>query len=58
MRNCRSLHRGTALTVNRRLTLAYSLRGGTGTEVVSSKSWRIILTRGPLHPALPINQVG
>lgn len=58
MRNCRSLGRGEALIVNRRVTLAYSVNGGSGTQVVSVTGARIILARGPLHPSLPINQVG
>lgn len=58
MRNCRSLRHGAALTANRRLTLTYSVPGGTGAQTVSVRGARIILTRGPLHPSLPINQVG
>lgn len=58
MRNCRSLRRNQTLTVNRRVTLTYSVTGAGGTQVVSVRGARIILTRGPLHPSLPINQVG
>jgi hypothetical protein len=36
----------------------YSAGGSNGTQVVSVVAARIILTRGPLHPRLPINQVG
>jgi len=57
MRNCRSLLRKETLTANR-TTLTYSVTGAGGTQVVSVRSATIILTRGPLHPSLPINQVG
>jgi hypothetical protein len=43
--------------VNRSITLNYSA-DVKGTEVVAVAAARIILTRGPLHPRLPINQVG
>jgi hypothetical protein len=59
MRRCSSLGGHAALTVNRTITLTY--RDGdnnTGTEVVSLPGARIILTRGPLHPTLPINRSG
>lgn len=58
MRNCTSLRTGEALTVNRGITLSYRAGGGQGTEAVSVAGARIVLTRGPLHPSLPINQVG
>ena len=46
------------MTVNRSTTLEYSAGGDNGTQVVSVRGARIILTRGPLHPRVPINQVG
>jgi len=58
MRNCRSLRRGEVLTFDRRITVTFSVSGGSGSEVVSVAGARIILTRGPLHPSLPINHVG
>lgn len=58
MRRCRSLRQRKTLTVNRSTTLTYAANGGEGTEVVSVRGARIILTRGPLHPTLPINRVG
>jgi hypothetical protein len=58
MRNCRSLPRGEPLTVNRSITLSYDADGSRRTQTISVAAARIILTRGPLHPKLPINQVG
>ncbi len=58
MQHCSSLHEGEALTVNRSITLTYRADGGSGTQAVSVAGAKIILTRGPLHPSLPINQVG
>ena len=46
------------MTVNRSITLNYSVGGVRGTQVISVAAARIILTRGPLRPVLPINQVG
>jgi hypothetical protein len=58
MRNCQSLRQGKTLTVNRSTTLTYSAHGAEGTETVTVRGAKIILTRGPLHPSVPINQVG
>jgi hypothetical protein len=58
MRNCRSLPLSEALTLNRSVMLTYEADGTRSTQVVSVPAARIILTRGPLHPKLPINQVG
>ena len=58
MQNCGSLRRDEALTVNRSITLTYSAAGRRAAQAVSVAAARIILTRGPLHPSLPINQVG
>jgi hypothetical protein len=58
MRNCALLRGHQPVTVNRKTTLRYSSGGGSRTQVVSIPGARIILTRGPLHPRLPINHVG
>lgn len=58
MRNCDLLRSLAPAAVNRNITLAYSVGGAKGTQVVSVPSARITLTRGPAHPPLPINQVG
>lgn len=58
MRDCGSLPENTAQTVNRETTLMYEVDGRTGSQSVAVTSARIILTRGPLHPKFPINQVG
>ena len=58
MKNCSLLRLTEPLTVNRNTTLAYSVDGVRGVQVVSVEAAQIILTRGPLHPSLPINQVG
>jgi hypothetical protein len=58
MRNCSLLRGREPALVNRNTTVKYSAGGGNGTQVVSVAAARIILTRGPLHPRLPINQVG
>jgi len=58
MRNCSLLRGREPALVNRNTTVKYSAGGSNGTQVVSVAAARIILTRGPLHPRLPINQVG
>jgi hypothetical protein len=58
MRDCGSLRGDQASTLNRGLTLAYSADGRRGTQRVAVAAATIILTRGPLHPKLPINHVG
>jgi hypothetical protein len=58
MRNCELLHGDESATVNDSITLAYSVGGAKETQVLSVPSARIILTRGPAHPRLPVNQVG
>jgi hypothetical protein len=56
MHNCAQLRE--AVTVNRSTTLAYRTDGGRHTQTVSVPAARIILTEGPAHPSLPVNQVG
>jgi hypothetical protein len=58
MRNCDLLRWLAPATVNRSITLAYSVGGAKGTQVLSVPSARITLTRGPAHPRLPVNQIG
>jgi len=58
MLNCDLLRSFAPATVNRSITLAYSVGDAKGTQVLSVPSARIILTRGPAHPRLPVNQVG
>jgi hypothetical protein len=59
MRDCGSLQKGQSITVNRSVTLAYELGNDVqGAQPVALKSARIIVTRGPLHPKLPINTIG
>jgi hypothetical protein len=59
MRNCALLRGRKQVTVNRSTTLEYSAGGNNnGTQVIYIRGARIILTRGPLHPRLPINHVG
>lgn len=58
MHDCRTLHLGENLVANRSVALVYRIGGRTATQVVSPGYARMILTRGPLHPGLPINQVG
>jgi len=58
MRNCAQLRGREPVTVNRSTTLNYSVSSTSGTQVFSVAAARIVLTRGPLHPRLPINHVG
>jgi hypothetical protein len=58
MGNCALLRSIEPLTVNRSLIVTYSADGAKGTQPISVQAARIILTRGPLHPSVPINQVG
>lgn len=58
MKNCSLLRAIEPLTLNRSTTLAYSVDGERRVQVVSVEAAQIILTRGPLHPSLPLNQVG
>jgi hypothetical protein len=58
MRNCALLRGHQPVTVNPSTTLRYSSGSSSRTQVVSIPGARIILTRGPLHPRLPINHVG
>jgi hypothetical protein len=58
MRRCSSISPSASITADGTVNLAYRAGGGTGTEVVSLPAARIILTRGPLHPTLPINHSG
>src|SRR6266568_2139891 len=56
MRNCAMLSRPS--TVEGSITLRYRVGGSLGSEVVSVAAAQMLLTRGPRHPSLPINQVG
>jgi hypothetical protein len=58
MRNCALLRGHQPVTVNRSTTLRYNADGGSGTQLVGVPGARIILTRVPLHPRVPINHVG
>ena len=58
MRNCAVLQSFEPVTVNRSITLSYSADGAEGTQAIAVPAARIILTRGPLHPVLPLNYVG
>jgi hypothetical protein len=59
MRNCASLQSIEPLTANQRITLDYRTDDGDGEQVIPVPSAaQVILTRGPLHPTVPINQVG
>jgi hypothetical protein len=58
MRNCALLRGRRRLTTNRTITLRYSASGTQGTQVIAVRGARMILTRGPVHPTLPINHVG
>jgi hypothetical protein len=40
------------------ITLRYRVGGSLGREVISVAAAKILLTRGPRHSSLPINQVG
>jgi hypothetical protein len=58
MRNCKLLRSIEPVTVNRSTTLSYRADRVAGRQIISIAAARIILTRGPRHPTLPINQVG
>jgi hypothetical protein len=58
MRNCALLDGHGPVTLNRSATLIYKAGATTYRQVVAVPSARIILARGPLHPSLPVNQVG
>jgi hypothetical protein len=58
MHNCALLRGREPLTVNRSTTLEYSLGGTRGKQMIHVGGARIILTRGPAHPRLPINHIG
>ena len=58
MRHCSALGSKGRLTVNRSITLTYRTGSTTETQVISVTGARILLTRGPIHPSLPINQTG
>jgi hypothetical protein len=58
MRNCNLLRTHESETVNRRITLSYSIGRSKGAQALSLPGARIILTRGPAHPRLPIDQIG
>jgi len=56
MRNCDLLSRPSS--VDGAITLRYRAGGSLGSQVVSVPAAQILLTRGPQHPSLPINQTG
>ena len=58
MRKCALLRAIEPVAVNRSTTLLYSADGAKGSQVISVAAAQLILTRGPLHPLVPINQVG
>jgi hypothetical protein len=59
MRDCGSLQKDEALTVNRSVILVYDPgRGVYGAQPIAVRSAKIILTRGPLHPKVPVNTIG
>jgi hypothetical protein len=58
MRNCAHLRGIEPATINRSTTLAYRTDAGRQTQTVSVPAAQIILTRGPFHPSLPVNQIG
>jgi hypothetical protein len=58
MRNCALLRLIEPVTVNRSITLTYGADGTKGTQVIAVRGARIILTRGPRHPTVPINLAG
>jgi hypothetical protein len=58
MANCAHLRGSEPATINRSTTLIYRADAGPQTQNVSVPAARIILTRGPVHPSLPVNQVG
>lgn len=57
MRNCAHL-RNEPVTINQSTTVIYRVDDGRQTQTVSVPSAQIILSRGPVHPSLPVNQVG
>ena len=57
MRDCGSLPSNKAVMLNRSMTLVYDA-GGKASQRIAVPAARIILTRGPLHPKVPINTVG
>jgi hypothetical protein len=58
MRNCALLRPPLPATTNGSITLEYSVGGSNAAQVVSVPAARILLTRGPEHPSLPINHIG
>jgi hypothetical protein len=56
MQHCAQLRE--PVTVNRNTALAYRIDGELHTQTVSNAAAKIILTEGPAHPSLPVNQVG
>ena len=58
MSNCAHLRGHEPLTINQSTTLVYRARAGRETQIVSVPSAQIILTRGPAHPSVPVNQIG
>ena len=58
MRHCSSLGSKGRLAVNRSITLTYRTGSTTEMQVISVTGARILVTRGPIHPSLPINRTG
>jgi hypothetical protein len=58
MANCAHLRGSEPVTINRSTTLIYRADAGRQSQKVSVPAAQIILTRGPVHPSLPVNQVG
>ena len=58
MRNCAHLRGSEPATINRSTTLIYRADAGRQTQTVSVPAAQIVLTRGPVHPSLPVNQIG
>ena len=58
MRDCVALPPHRVVRVGGRLTLSYADGAGARTQTVSVAGGRILLSRGPAHPSLPINRTG
>jgi hypothetical protein len=58
MSDCDDLRLVTPVTVNRTLKIVYIANGARGAQTIAVPAAQIILTRGPIHPRLPVNQVG
>jgi hypothetical protein len=58
MHNCARLRRNQTVTANRGTTLIYRVDGQRQTQRVFVPGAQLVLTRGPAHPSLPVNNVG